>query len=68
MIELNLNQLNDLSNPSTLHSTLHAGKAALAVFEPDKTSDGQQEQVMEAGRVFSCVFVQMLEQLNRIEQ
>ncbi|MEN6462307.1 MAG: hypothetical protein ABFC94_13175 [Syntrophomonas sp.] len=61
-------QLQVLSSQATVHGALHAGKAARAVFEPYKGGDDQQEQIMEAGRVFTCVLAQMLQQLDRIEE
>lgn len=61
-------QLQVLSSQSTVHGALHSGKAVLAVFEPYKGGDDQQEQVMEAGRMFTCVITQIVQQLDRIEQ
>lgn len=61
-------QLQVLSSQATVHGALYAGKAARAVFEPYKGGDDQQEQIMEAGRVFTCVLAQMLQQLDRIEE
>lgn len=53
-------QLQVLSNQSTVHEAQHAGTAALAVFQPYKFGDDQQEQqIMEAGRVLCRVLVQI---------
>ncbi|MDD3365465.1 MAG: hypothetical protein PHZ03_10825 [Syntrophomonas sp.] len=61
-------RLQVLSSQSTVHGAQHYGKAVLAVFQPYKGGDDQQEQVMEAGRLFTCVIAQIVQQLNRIEQ
>jgi hypothetical protein len=61
-------QLQVLSNQSTVHGVQHFGTATLAVFQPYNGCDDQQEQVMEAGRIFTCIIAQIVQQLNRIEQ
>jgi hypothetical protein len=61
-------QVQVLSNQSTVHGVQHSCKAALAVFQPYNGGDEQQEQVMEAGRIFTCALATMVQQLNRIEQ
>lgn len=61
-------QLQVLSSQSTVHGAQRSGQAALAIFQPYKGGDEQQEQIMEAGRIFTCVITQILQQLDRIEQ
>ncbi len=57
-----------LSSESTVHSVQHSGTEVKAVFQPYKGGDDQQEQVMEAGRIFACTLATMAKQLDRIEQ
>ncbi len=56
-----------LSNISTIDGARNCARSALGVFQPYTGGDDQQDEVMEAGRVFGCVLAAMAQQLNRIE-